>query len=114
MSDELKVAELREWAAVEVMGWRKKENCAYEWWWTQNLENIGEGVPCSNWHPDTDLNDLAQVVKAWCGEDEGRWQVLDYLIEGEAPEDIEFRTRRIFTNPERVLRALHKCWEAEQ
>jgi hypothetical protein len=106
--------ELREWSAVSVMGWRyepqikrfRKERSAA---WVNS-----SGQPtCFDWKPDTDLNQLRQVVKAFCGDTIQGWFLIAeelaklHITKGEL---VEF----CLTDPELILKTVWRVWKIKE
>jgi hypothetical protein len=107
----MSIEELREWAAVEVMGWKSdgqiQDHYYNDGWVT--------GFDSESWKPDKDLNQLSQVVKKWCGDIKTRktWDDLAIAVNRAILDDCGVCSsgqviHACFTNPELVLLALYE------
>jgi len=105
------VEQLRDWSATKVMGWKLALSISlYPDYY--DMGNSNRWI-ADDWHPDTDLNQLAMVVKAWCGEDSQRWNAMVIEIDVYpftvwTMDAVGRVLSTAFCNPELILRALYE------
>ena len=98
--DEMSVEQIREWSATKVMGWTVYGNY---------LKHYMGGPAVNSWKPDTDANQLRELLMKACGSDDQKWNRLQNILYDHYREsgEIYFHPTKVaLCQPMAVLKAL--------